>query len=157
MPAAGIDLETGAENPAQVIELSRSQDEIIFVGDHAYLCRGGEVTFDAFNAQRFNKFFPGKLRLPAFEIGNEILIEVVQERAKREPYPMAGVGRQRDAVAVRRGISHQGDVGYQALLARRNCLKTVRILGQPPETIPGKGRNSAEALRLRHAGKAFQG
>src|SRR5512138_3241158 len=80
MPATGINLDPGAENPPQIVKLPRCQDEIVLVGNHAYLRGGGEVAFNAFEAQRFDEFLLGEAGVPALEIRVEILVEVVQER-----------------------------------------------------------------------------
>lgn len=65
VPATGVDLETGAKNPAQIIEIPRSQDEVILVGDYTDLVGGGKVAFDVsrLNAARSSSLLrPGCLR-----------------------------------------------------------------------------------------------
>lgn len=65
------------------------------------------------------------------------------------------MGWRRNAPSIRRRVPDEGELGDQTITPRRHCIKTLRLLVESSETVPGKNGDSHQIVRVRDGVTAF--
>jgi hypothetical protein len=90
VPTCGKHPGPASEDPLEIVGLARSQGNVVLVVDQADLVGALEVRLDSMQAQAIQEDLPGQARFALLTVGEEVLVEVIDEAGAEGDLGKAG-------------------------------------------------------------------